>query len=325
MKRTSLPLQRREFIKLLGGAAAAWPIMARAQQAERMRRVGVLLGIRENDPEAQARVMAIRQGLQDLGWIDGRNLQFEFRWPRAVGDERARAEELLSLAPDAIFNSSTGAMQVFKRENAPVPIVFVQVPDPVSAGFVASLARPGGYMTGFTSYEHSIGSKWLGLLKEAAPNVNRIAVLINPFAPAWSEVFRRMEALAPSLGVKLTAAPVKDSGEIAQAIDAVARESSPGLIVLPGAAAASNRAQIVAMTAKYRLPAVYPYRYFVASGGVMSADEVRAGNQPQDRQGAGPRRAHDAARPRRRGHRVAPSRLAASAHVGSWHLGYAEQ
>jgi putative ABC transport system substrate-binding protein len=264
-------MKRREFVTLVGGMVITWPLAAHAQQTERVRRIGVMLGVRENDPEAQARRMAFQQGLQELGWTEGRNLQIEYRWARAAYDDGAvRAAEILALAPDLILTGSTTAMPIFQKEARTIPIVFVQVPDPVSAGFVTSLARPGGNITGFTSYEHTIGSKWLGLLKEAAPGVRRVAVLINPLAPAWTVVFRGMETLAPSLGIQLMEAPVRDAGEIERAIDAVAPEPNAGLIVLPGLQTARNRAQIIALTAKYRLPAVYPYRYFVASGGVMS-------------------------------------------------------
>jgi putative tryptophan/tyrosine transport system substrate-binding protein len=262
-------MKRREFITLLG-SAAAWPLAARAQQPERIRKVGALLGIRENDPEARARVSALRQGLQELGWAEGRNLQIEYRWARTAGDDHLRAADILALAPDLILTSSSAALPIFQRETRTIPIVFVQVPDPVSAGVVASLARPGGNITGFSSYEHTIGSKWLGLLKEAAPSVGQVSVLINPQVPAWAVVFRRMEALVPSLGVQLSAAPVNDASEIERAVDSVVREPNPGLIVLPGPQSAINRAQIITLAAKYRLPTVYPYRYYAVSGGVIS-------------------------------------------------------
>ena len=263
-------MRRRGFIVGLGGAVV-WPLGARAQQSTgRARKLGIMLGVRENDSEAQARVTAIRHELRELGWIEGRNLQIEHRWSQAAGDDQNRAAELLALAPDVILNGSTTALPVFQRDARKIPIVFVQIPDPVSGGFVASLSRPGGAMTGFTSYEYTIGSKWLGLLKESASNVTRVAVLINPFAPTWSVVFRRMETLAPSLGMQLIGAPIRDANEVERAIDEAARETNSGLIVFPGPQSSSSRAQIVAMVAKYRLPAVYPYRYFVASGGVIS-------------------------------------------------------
>ncbi len=263
-------MTRRELIALLGGTATAWPLVGRAQQSERMRRIGVLLGIRESDPEAQSRVAAFRQTLQELGWTEGRNLRIEYRWTRTAGEFHSFVSEIVALAPDVILTGSTAALPIFQKATRTIPIVFVQVPDPVSAGHVASLARPGGNITGFTSYEHTIGSKWLGLLKEAAPGVRRAAVLINPLAPAWTDVFARMAALAPALGMQLTAAPVNDAGDVERAIDAVASAADPGLIVLPGPQTSVNRAQIIASAARLRLPAVYPYRYYVASGGVLS-------------------------------------------------------
>jgi putative ABC transport system substrate-binding protein len=177
---------------------------------------------------------------------------------------------VLRLAPDVIVTGRTDLMPYFQHQTRTIPIVFVQVPDPVAAGFVASLARPGGNITGFTSYEHTIGSKWLGLLEEAEPGATQVAVLINPLVPAWTVVFQWMEAVSRSLGIQLTAAPVKDGDDIERAIDAVTREPNPGLVVLPGPQTSGNRAQIVALTSRHRLPAVFPYRYFVASGGIMS-------------------------------------------------------
>jgi ABC-type uncharacterized transport system substrate-binding protein len=257
-------------MSLLGGAAAGWPLAAGAQQSERMRKIGALLGVRENDPEAQARASTLRQALQEFGWVEGRNLHIEHRWSRTPGDDLGRVAEILMFEPDLILTSSSVALPVFQRETRTIPIIFLQVPDPVTAGLVASLARPGGNITGFTSYEQTMGSKWLGLLKEAAPNVGQVSVLLNPLVPAWKVVFRRMEALAPSLAIQLTAAPVNDANEIDRAIGAVARNPNPGLIVLPGSQTAIYRTQIVALAAKYRLPAVYPYRYHAISGGLIS-------------------------------------------------------
>jgi putative ABC transport system substrate-binding protein len=226
--------------------------------------------VREGDPEAQARLAGIHQELRDRGWVEGRNLQLVYSWLRETGDDYIRAAELLKQAPDLIFTGATSAALFFQRETRTVPIVFVQVPDPVEAGLVASLPRPGGNITGFTSYEHTIGSKWLSLLKEAAPNVSKVAVMINPMVPAWSVVFSRMETVARSLGTQLVAAPINDGADIERAIEALAREANPGLIVLPGPQGSRNRAQIVALTAKYRMPAIFPYRYFVTSGAMMS-------------------------------------------------------
>ncbi len=263
-------MTRRRLMALLGGAAIALPLAARAQQGERMRRIGVLLGIRQNDPEAQSRVAALRQTLQELGWAEGANLRIDYRWTRAADEFQAMAAEIVALAPDVVLTGSTAALRTLQQATRTIPIVFVQVPDPVRAGYVASLARPGGNITGFTSYEHTIGSKWLGLLKEAAPSVRRVAVLINPLVPDWSEVFARMEASAPALGVQLSAAPVADAVDVERSIAAAAGEPDPGMIVLPGPQTAMNRAQIIASAARLRLPAVYPYRYYVASGGVLS-------------------------------------------------------
>jgi putative tryptophan/tyrosine transport system substrate-binding protein len=263
-------MKRREFITLiglLGGAAAAWPRIVQAQQADRVRKVGVMFSMMPNDPEAQARSAALREALRETGWIEGRNLQLEYRWRRALGDEARRAAELAALAPDVILTSSTAALRSLVREAETIPIVFVQVPDPVSAGFVQSLARPGGNVTGFTSYERTITSKWLSLLKESAPAVTRATALLTS---SWAITFRDMEAAGSLLGTQLAVEAVKAPADIERAIDAAAREPNGGLIVLPGPETAANRAQIIALTAKYRLPTVYPYRYFAASGGVLS-------------------------------------------------------
>jgi putative ABC transport system substrate-binding protein len=214
--------------------------------------------------------MAFRQGLEDLGWEEGRDLNIEFRWMEIDGDNDVQAEELLALAPDLIFTEGTAAMSIFQRQTRTIPILFALVPDPIGSGFVASLDRPGGNITGFTSYEPTIGRKWLGLLKEAAPSVNRVVVLADRIGPQASAALRRMEALAPSLGVQLSATPVKDAEEIEHAIDALARDPNPGLIVLPSPEAVLNPMQIIHLAAKYRLPAVYPHRQFVARGGVIS-------------------------------------------------------
>jgi putative tryptophan/tyrosine transport system substrate-binding protein len=257
-------MNKRKFITLLGGAAA-WPLVARAQQREGARKIGVLLGITESDPDAQARAAAFREGLRELGWIEGRNLQIEFYWRQALGDDRARAADLMAFAPDVIVTNNPFVISLLQVRA--IPIVFVQVPDPVAAGFVASLARPGGNVTGFTSYERTITSKWLGLLKEAAPDVIRIAVLVTS---SWAFSFRGMEAVSAALGTQLNLAQVKNADEIERSIEAAGREQNSGLIVLPGPETAIHRDKIIALTAKHRLPTVYPYRYYAASGGIMS-------------------------------------------------------
>ena len=265
-------LDRRDFITLLGGAAAApllLPLVANAQQ--RVQRIGAMVwGAGKTLQKRQRRVIAFRQGLEDLGWEEGRNLEVEFRWLRSDADNDALAAELLALKPDMIVTEGVAAMSGLQRQTSTVPILFVLVPDPVGAGFVASLERPGGNITGFTSYEPAIGNKWLALLKEAAPGVNRVGVLADQFGPQASATLRVMERLAPSLGVQLTATPAKGADEIERAIDALAREPNPGLIVLPSADTVVNHMQIIHSAARHRLPAVYPHREFVARGGLMS-------------------------------------------------------
>jgi putative ABC transport system substrate-binding protein len=232
-----------------------------------VRKVGVMLGLRENDPDAKARSTALQEALRESGWIEGRNLHLDYRWRRTLGDDGVRAAELAALAPDVILTNSPAAIRVFIREAVTTPIVFVQVPDPVSAGFVQSLARPDGNMTGFTSYERSITSKWLSLLKESAPALTRATVLLTS---SWAMTFHDMEAAGSSLGTKLTVEGVKDAADIERAVEAVARGPNGGLVVLPGPETGSNSAQIIALAAKHRLPAVYPYRYYAARGGVLS-------------------------------------------------------
>jgi len=264
-------LNRRDFITLIGSAAASPLLLPLSAKAQRVHRIGAMFwGAGKTLRKRQPRVIAFRQGLEDLGWEEGRNLEIEFRWMRLDGDNDAQAAELLAPGPDLIFTEETAAVSIFQRQTRTVPIVFVLVPDPVGAGFVASLDRPGSNLTGFTSYEPMIASKWLGLLKEAAPGVTSVGVLADRFGSQASAALRRMETLAPSLGVQLTAVPAKDAGEIDRAIPALARAPNPGLIVLPSVHTAANHMQIIALAEKYRLPAVYPHRKFVARGGMIS-------------------------------------------------------
>ena len=264
-------MNRRDFLTLIGGTAASpllLPLVAKAQQA---RRIGAMFwGLGRTLRKRQPRVIAFRQGLEDLGWKEGRDLDIEFRWMRMDGDNDVQAAELLALAPDLILTEGRAAMSIFQRQTRTIPTLFVLVPEPVGAGFVESLDRPGGNITGFTSYEPTIGSKLLGLLKEAAPGVNRVLVLADQFGPQGNAAVRQMETWAPSLGVQLTAAPVKDAAEIEHAIDVLAHEPNPGLIVLPSANAVVDLMQIIHLAAKYRIPAVYPHRQFVTRGGVIS-------------------------------------------------------
>jgi putative tryptophan/tyrosine transport system substrate-binding protein len=266
-------MKRREFITLLGGAAASsslWPLAARAQQAERMRRIGVLLGLRESDPEAQARIAAFRQELQKLGWTVGRNLRMDTRFGADdVKQIRTYAAELVSLAPDVIFINSQPVFDVMREATRTIPIVFVQVTDPVGRGLVASLARPGGNLTGLSNYE-SMGGKWLEMLKEIAPNVATAAVILTQESASNAASFRTIEDSAPSLGVQLITTGVRDATDIERAIDAFAQRPNGGLIILASPTINGNRDLIIALAARHRLPAVYPYRYFVTSGGLVS-------------------------------------------------------
>jgi putative ABC transport system substrate-binding protein len=270
-------MRRREFITLLGGAAAVWPLVARAQQPERMRRVGVLIAIAENDPQAPPRVAAIKNGLRERGWIDGRNVRLDFRFSGEDAENlRVIASELVGLNTDAIFVGNTTALAAVHRETRTIPIVFAQVDDPVRGGFVASLARPGGNVTGFALFEETIAVKWLELVKQIAPSVARVAIIYDPANPSWSGYLRTIEAGAPSFGVQVLGSAVRDADELQRAIDSFAGEPNGGLIVLAGPVTATYREQIIGLAVRHRLPAVYPYRYFVTAGGLASygADNI---------------------------------------------------
>jgi putative tryptophan/tyrosine transport system substrate-binding protein len=263
-------MRRRQFITLLGGAAA-WPLTARAQQPERMRRIGVLMNIAADDSETQARRAAFLQGLQELGWSEGRNLRIDYRW--GVGDSdrhRTNAAELVALAPDVILVHGGPIMGALQRATRTVPIVFVSVTDPVGAGYVASLARPGGNATGFILFEFGISGKWLELLKQIAPRLTRVAVLRDPAIPSGTEQFGAIQAVAPSFSVELSPIDVRDASGIERAVTAFARQPDGGLIVTAAAFAQIHRALIMTLAARHRLPAVYPYRYVVTSGGLIS-------------------------------------------------------
>jgi len=265
-------MQRREFIALLGGAAVAWPRAARAQQADRMRRVGVLESRAADDPEGQARLAVFAQGLQELGWTEGRNVRIDYRWAAANADRfRTYAAELVALAPDVILASASVSVAALLQTTRTVPIVFVNVIDPVGAGFVASLARPGGNATGFTLFEYSLSGKWLELFKEIAPNLTRIAILRDPAIAAGIGQFAVIQAMAlPSFGVELSPIDERDAGEIERDVAAFARAPNGGQIVTASPAAAAHRELIIRLAARHRLPAVYPFRYFVTSGGLIS-------------------------------------------------------
>ena len=264
-------MRRREFILALGGAAAAWPLAASAQQPGRMRRIGSLMGQAADDPVAQIRNAAFLQGLQELGWTVGRNTQIEYRW--AAGDAnrvRRFAAELVALAPDVILASGGFGMGPLQQATRTVPIVFVNVTDPVGAGFVDSLARPGGNATGFLLVEYGIGAKWLELLKQIAPRVTRVAVLRDPATASGTGQLGAIQSVAPSFGVELRPADVRDAGQIERTIAAFAREPNGGLIAIAGALANVHRDLIIGLAARHGLPAVYAYRHFVTGGGLIS-------------------------------------------------------
>ena len=263
-------MRRRKFIAFLGGWAVAWPPIARAQQGERVRRVGFLSVIAESDLEVQSWIREFLQRLQELGWTNGRNIQVDFRFSDADATRISIvAAELIELRPDVVFAVGTAAAAL-RQQTLSIPIVFVQVVDPVSGGLVTNLARPEGNITGFTNFELSIGGKWLQLLKECAPSVNRIAVVFDPASPAWGALLRTIEAAAPSFGVRLTPAGVRDAPEITQRIAAFAREPNGALVVLPSPVTVQHRDTIIGTAARQRLLAIYPYRFFTVNGGFMS-------------------------------------------------------
>jgi putative tryptophan/tyrosine transport system substrate-binding protein len=264
-------MKRREFITLIGGAAAAWPLAVRAQQRDPMRRIGILLPAAADDPEWQARVGAFLQALALLGWTIGRNLAIDTRWAMTnAGDIRRHAAELAALAPDVILAGGTSSLGPLLQATHAVPIVFTIVTDPVGNGYVDSLARPGGNATGFMNFEYSLGGKWLELLKEIAPTVTRAAVIRDPAIAAGTGQFGAIQSVAPSLGMEVTPVNVRDAGEIEHAVAAFARSSNGGLIVTGSASAIFHRDLIVTLAARHKLPAVYWERFFVAAGGLIS-------------------------------------------------------
>jgi ABC-type uncharacterized transport system substrate-binding protein len=264
--------KRREFITLLGGAAAAWPIAARAQQGERVRRIGVLMATAETDPESPSRVAAFEQGLAMVGWITGQNVRIHYCW--AAGEPtrmQVLARELVDLQPDVILASTTPSTAALMRETRTIPIVFVVVSDPVGSGFVASIPRPGGNITGFTNIESSLGGKWIQLLKEIAPRVKRVALMFNPeTAPFAAYYVRPIEAAAPSLAVEHIAKPIRTEPEIERAITDVGRESTNGLIVLPETFTTIHRKSIILAAARNNVPTIYPFRYMASDGGLIA-------------------------------------------------------
>jgi len=264
-------IKRRAFITLLGGAAAAWPLVARAQQPERMRRIGVLMNLTADDLEASPRVTALAQGLQQLGWTVGRNLRIDYRWGARDADSARRyAPELVALAPDVILASGAPAVVALQQAARTVPIVFANIVDPVGAGLVDSLAQPGGNVTGFIAFEYVISAKWLELLKEIAPQLKRVAVLREPDIASGIGQLAVIQAAAPSFGVEVRPVGVRNADEIERAVIAFARSSNGGLIVTGSTLTALHRDLIIALAAHHRLPAVCAFRYFATSGCLIS-------------------------------------------------------
>ena len=259
---------RREFITLLGATALTWPLAGHAQQ---LPRIAVLTPFNDRDTEGRSRVSAFREALREAGWAEGRNIRIEYRW--AAGDPdriRAYAAEIVCLAPEAILANSTPVLAALRKETQTIPIVFSGVSDPVGVGFVASLARPGGNLTGFANFEPEMGGKWLQELKAVAPSVNRVAFILNRQNASWASLFREIEAVAPTLGVDATAVEGRDAAEIERAITAFGGQSKGGLIVQPDGITSAHRQLIIDLAAKHGLPAVYPFRFFAADGGLMA-------------------------------------------------------
>jgi putative ABC transport system substrate-binding protein len=293
-------MKRREFITLAGGAAVVCPLVARAQQGERMRRIGVLVALAEDDPESKARLSAFRQGLQKRGWSEGRNVSIDTRFaPDSSADQvQVLAKELIALQPEVIFAQSTPTVVALQRETRTIPIVFSNIADPIGSGFVASLPRPGGNITGLMLFEASVTGKWLAMLKEIAPRLERAAFVINPkTAPFYNYYLRAAESLSPSLGIKLVPSLVENAADIERTIGAFARTPNGGLLLPPDVSTQVHRDLIIALAARYSLPAVYWERLFVAAGGLMSygadyvdmyrqaasyVDRILRGDKPSD-------------------------------------------
>jgi putative tryptophan/tyrosine transport system substrate-binding protein len=265
-------IRRREFISLLGGTALAWPLAARAQQGERVRRIGVMATLAEGDPVGDRYMIAFREGLEALGWSENRNLRLDIRraTPDAGSIERA-AQELVALQPDVILTPNTPTTAALQKQTRTIPILFVNVSDPIGSGFVASLSQPGGNITGFLTFEFSIGGKWLELLKEIAARVTKVAVIFNPNTAPFAELFvKPLKVAAASLGVDVLVVPVRDIAATESVLAAEAQEANRGLIVIPDAFLLARRAEVIALAARYRVPAIYPFRAFTDMGGLIS-------------------------------------------------------
>jgi putative ABC transport system substrate-binding protein len=265
-------MRRRELVALLGSAAVAWPFVAVAQQLEVVRRIGVLMGFAESDREGQTFVAAFREGLQKLGWVEGRNIRIDYRWTALDKELIQRfAKELVALQPDLILTQSTPATAELLQQTRTIPIIFALVADPIGSGFVVSFPKPGGNITGFVTMEPTVAGKWLELLKETAPHVTRVAMLFNPATAPYAEYWLNpFKAAAASFAVQAIVAPVHGTSELESVVAAQAHEPNGGLIVMPDTFTTEHRSEITSLAARYRLPAVYPYRVFAESGGLLS-------------------------------------------------------
>ena len=262
-------MKRREFITLIGGAAA-WPLVARAQQPERIRRIAVLMGLAEDDPETKARLARFKENIEKLGWSEGRNVRIDVRFAPAGAQAQMVAKDLIALQPDVILAHSAQVAAALQKETRTIPVVFVNVSDPIGAGFITSLARPGGNFTGVLHYEVGILGKWLEMLKEIAPTVARAALLGDPKSPVYNYFVRAGQAPAQSLAIELVPTPVESAADVERSIELFARAPNGGLMLPPDVTTITHRDLVLALAARYRLPAVYPFRLFVAAGGLMS-------------------------------------------------------
>jgi len=282
-------MKRREFIALIVGAAVAWPLAVRAQQAEQIRRIGVLLSIGESDPLSVMRVKSFQEGLRELGWVEGRNVRFDNRWAEGDADRyRRHAAELVSLGPDVILTGGTPAVRALQQATRTIPIVFVSISDPVGDGFVASLATPGGNTTGFSNYDPAMVGKWLELLKEIAPNTKKVAVVYNPDTAPYSIFLPQLKNAMQSFAMQMVPMLVRSVAEIESAIAALGRQPAVGLLAIPDSYTYVHRALLTSQVAKHRVPAVYPFSVFATSGGLVSygvetADQYRRASSYIDR------------------------------------------
>ena len=265
-------MQRREFITVLGGAAVAWPLSLHAQQGARKRRIGILMGYAESDPETKLRIAAFRAGLAKRGWSEGHNIQIDYRFSAATESQQtALAKELLALHPEVVLAHTTTVVAAVQRESQETPVVFVGVSDPIGSGFVTSLARPNANLTGVMQYEQGIVSKWLSMLKEIAPHIERVALIANPKTSPYNYFLSAARVAAPSLSMEIVPSPIENSAtDIERVIDAHGRQPNIGMLLPADSTAVVRRDLIVALAAKYRLPAVYPFGYFVPAGGLMA-------------------------------------------------------